>query len=364
MKKRRSVTPFNLSFLDIMFCGFGAVVLLVLILDSQSVQERERRHQDLRAEALRIELQVVEAERYLVLARNSLQQTDDAIETTRGRAEQVISRLSQRRSELSRFERETLALNQHVNRLKSDLQDLDRENLRLGAENEADRDQGSKARQFSGEGDRQYLTGLKMGGRRILILVDTSSSMLDETLVNIIRVRNMDKTLQRRAAKWRRTLASVEWLAANLPAASQFQIYAFNTKSQSLVSGSDRKWLAVSDRSTLDNAIAGLRQRLPQGGTSLYQAFTAAAGLQPKPDNIFLVTDGLPTQGRGKPSRDTVTARQRLAHFRSAVEQLPKGVPVNTILLPMEGDAQAAAAFWQLAVSSRGALITPSRDWP
>ena len=30
--KRRLVSPFSLSFLDIMFCGFGAVVLLVLVL--------------------------------------------------------------------------------------------------------------------------------------------------------------------------------------------------------------------------------------------------------------------------------------------------------------------------------------------
>ena len=364
MKKHRAITPFNLSFLDIMFCGFGAVVLLVLILDSQSVQQRERRQQDLRAEALRIELQVLEAERNLASARNSLQQTDDAVESTRGRVGQVISRLEQRSLALSRFERETLALNEHLNRLKSDLQDLDQENARLGAEFEETRDQGSKARRFSGEGDRQYLTGLKMAGKRVLILVDASSSMLHESLVNIIRVRNMDPAVQRSAAKWQRTLASVEWLAANLPAASQFQIHAFNTRSESLVPGSERQWLAVSDRTSLDGAIAQLRQRQPQGGTSLYWAFAAAAALQPKPDNIFLVTDGLPTQGREKPSRDTVSARQRLAHFRSALDQLPKAVPVNTILLPMEGDAHAAAAFWQLAVSSRGALITPSRDWP
>ena len=364
MQKRRAITPFNLSFLDIMFCGFGAVVLLVLILDSHSVQEREQRHQDLRAEVLRIERQVLEAERKLASARNDLEQTEQAVETTRGRSERVVSRLSQRSSELARYENETLALTAHVNRLKADLKDLDRENERLGAEIEASQDQGTKVRRFAGEGDRQYLTGLKMGGKRILILVDSSASMLDETLVNIIRVRNMDEAVQRRAAKWQRTLASAEWLAANLPSTSRFQIYGFNTRAEALVSGSDGNWLAVNDSASLDQAIAALRQRLPQGGTSLYQAFAAAANLQPKPDNIFLITDGLPTQGRGKPTRDTVSARQRLAHFRSALEQLPKGVPVNTILLPMEGDAHAAAAFWQLAVNSRGALITPSRDWP
>jgi hypothetical protein len=44
---------------------------------------------------------------------------------------------------------------------------------------------------FIGNGDRQYLTGLKVGGDRILFLVDASASMMDETVVNVIRLRNM-----------------------------------------------------------------------------------------------------------------------------------------------------------------------------
>ena len=34
---RRPVSSFNISFLDIMFCGFGAVVLLVLIINSNII---------------------------------------------------------------------------------------------------------------------------------------------------------------------------------------------------------------------------------------------------------------------------------------------------------------------------------------
>jgi len=33
-------------------------------------------------------------------------------------------------------------------------------------------------------------------------------------------------------------------------------------------------------------------------------------------------------------------------------------------LLPMEGDAYAAAAFWKLAVDTNGSFLTPARDWP
>jgi len=33
-------------------------------------------------------------------------------------------------------------------------------------------------------------------------------------------------------------------------------------------------------------------------------------------------------------------------------------------LLPMEGDAYAAATFWKLAVDTNGSFLTPARDWP
>ena len=80
--------------------------------------------------------------------------------------------------------------------------------------------------------------------------------------------------------------------------------------------------------------------------------------------SILLITDGLPTQGSKKPGGTTVSADQRLAHFGKAVASLPAGIPVNTILLPMEGDAYAAAAYWKLGVDTGGSFLTPARDWP
>jgi hypothetical protein len=34
------------------------------------------------------------------------------------------------------------------------------------------------------------------------------------------------------------------------------------------------------------------------------------------------------------------------------------------MLFPIEGDPAAAAAFWSLAINTKGSFITPSRDWP
>jgi hypothetical protein len=103
---------------------------------------------------------------------------------------------------------------------------------------------------------------------------------------------------------------------------------------------------------------------IPGGGTSLYQAFAAATAMRPAPDNIILLTDGLPTQGRDRPAGSRVSGKERLRHFERAVKELPGGVPVNVILFPMEGDPYATSAFWQLARDSGGSFMSPSPDWP
>jgi len=362
--KRRTVSPFSLSFLDIMFCGFGAVVLLVLILNHDTVSARNETFADLRSETVRLETEVLIGEDGLVVAKNSLQNTDRELVEMQGESERVIRTTRELQIEIARMSRETLASREHINRLKTDLKTLDREQKRLGAVAAANRDAGTKVREVKGEGDRQYLTGLKVGGKRVVILVDTSASMLDETIVNVILRRNRDANSRRAAPKWQRTLATADWLVSNLPVSSKFQLYSFATAAQAVLAGSNGTWLQASNKADVDGAVSALHQLAPEGGTSLYQAFAAVKKLSPQPDNIILVTDGLPTQGRSKPRSSTVSAQQRLKHFEQAVKVLNGRIPVNTILLPMEGDAWAAAAFWRLAISSQGSFMTPSRDWP
>jgi hypothetical protein len=241
---------------------------------------------------------------------------------------------------------------------------MDEEQKRLGVVQPAEQERGTRVREIRGEGDRQYLTGLKMGGKRVLILVDVSASMLDETIINVVRRRNMDTTSQRSAPKWQRALKTADWLVSNLPSSALFQLYTFNTRASTAVSGTDGSWLQASSRKDVDAAIRTLRQIVPGEGTSLYHALAVAKELSPRPDNILLVTDGLPTQGRGKPGATTVSADERLRHFQAAVRVLPSGIPVNTVLLPMEGDAYAAAAYWKLAQQTSGSFLTPARDWP
>nr|MCS5581476.1 VWA domain-containing protein [Gammaproteobacteria bacterium] len=119
-----------------------------------------------------------------------------------------------------------------------------------------------------------------------------------------------------------------------------------------------------TDGSTIRTAVNNLRASVPQKGTSLINAFKSIQQLDPAPDNIFLLTDGLPTQGKRIPSRETmVKPEQRARYFAQALRELPP-IPVNVLLFPMDGDPFAAEAYWTLAIRSKGSFMAPSRDWP
>ena len=362
--KRRPLNIIGLSFLDVMFCGFGSVILLVMIVNADTITRRNEVHDDRRGEVVHLERQVLEGERYLLELRNALQLSQEEQRVTRDLSERILASIQQSQEELADLDKETLAKIAHINALKADLKSLDDDAKRLKAESQRQQEQGRQVRQFLGDGDRQYLTGLKVGGSRILFLIDASASMLDETVVNVIRRRNMSDAEKRRSLKWRRAIATVEWLVSQLPTASSYQIYAFNTEAQPLLPATAGRWLAAGDADTLDQAIAALQQLIPEGGTSLSNALAVVNAIKPRPDNIMLLTDGLPTQGRSRPASTKVSGQKRLQLFQDAISTLPSGIPVNTILYPMEGDPMAASAFWKLATYTKGSFISPSKDWP
>ncbi len=92
--KRRNPSQFNLSFLDIMCCGFGAVVLLVMLLNGDMLASREQVVDDLRAEVMRLEREVRAGREYLVTLQNSMLQTDDELVRTVGLSRQVLDSLT------------------------------------------------------------------------------------------------------------------------------------------------------------------------------------------------------------------------------------------------------------------------------
>ncbi|MCP4717009.1 MAG: VWA domain-containing protein [Deltaproteobacteria bacterium] len=362
--KHRNTNIFSLAFIDCITCGLGAVILLFVIVNARSAIQRNDLTSDLRSEVDRYKKEVLLGQNNLVEARNAMEQIQNELVKTQGLAQALINTKQDKTIELDRNESDTLASKEHINRLKADLKSLEEDLRRLKAGSPTPTDDGSSVRHFAGQGDRQYLTDLKVGGNRVFVLVDASASMLDETIVGIIRKRNLSPQAKLTADKWRHAVSSLDWLLTQLPGDGQFQVYTFNENARPLINGTRSKWLDAGDIGLLNTAVNNLRRIVPSGGTSLINAVNALRSMSPPPDNLFLLTDSLPTMGEKKSWRKTISGNTRRGLFNEAVRLLPPGIPVNILLYPMEGDPEAASAYWLLAKGTRGAFFCPSRDWP
>ncbi|HEY0766501.1 MAG TPA: VWA domain-containing protein [Steroidobacteraceae bacterium] len=362
MARRRSIEVFTLSFLDCICCGFGAVILFYTIVSAQSGVVRLKQTDAMTADVSRLKEQVLTGERNLVVLHDTLTRTRNEVASATKQTNRIVTDLASRREQLSSYDAQTLARRAHIEKLKADIRSLEESNKRLeaGSLQRAPVGQAVSGRAVA---ERRYITGLTLRGRRILILLDVSASMLHEDLVSILRLRNQDDAHKRAAAKWRRAVAIVDWLMAQVPASSSYQVLTFNTHAQPLVPGSGA-WLEGADAAARARGMQALEALVPANGTSLYNAFAAARTLNPLPDQIVLITDGLPTQGKTQGLRRYVNSAERMRLFDEAVSQLPEHVPIDCVLLPMQGDLQAAHRFWHLARVTDGTLLMPAKDWP
>lgn len=120
-KKSRTISSFNLSFLDIMLSGFGAVVLFVLIINSHIVTETKEKFKDLTAEVTRVEHEIKAAELYKRNIQNKISDKEQENKTINSHFEEISRQVEdvQKKETLSR--EQSLALKKHINRLQNDL---------------------------------------------------------------------------------------------------------------------------------------------------------------------------------------------------------------------------------------------------
>jgi len=349
-KKRRNIA-FSLSFLDIMACGFGAVTLLFLIL-RHNANEIPIPDERFSSEINRLQQDIQQAEQDQVKALNSLEDIELRLVETQGLSKRVITEIAEKEKSIQDDPNNIDILRRQVKQLEEETAQIEDEEF------------GQKVLEIKGDGNKQLLSGLKLGGERVLFLIDGSASMLADTLGMVYDRRGLDEEKKRRSAKWQWSLRTLEWLLAQLPPSSRFQVYVFNNQAQVMLAGTEGEWLDASDPLALERVMESTDAFVPSNGTNLFKAIDAIAEFDPKPDNLFIFTDGLPTIGDSDPKTVLVTSKQRRQFFATAIAKLPRGIPVNTILFPMEGDPEAAALFWQLALDTKGAFIAPSRDWP
>ncbi len=355
-RHRRGFEQFSMSFLDAMSCGLGAVILIFMVINHASETKATDTHREIAEEVSLLEEEVLQKRAASKSMAAAIQETEQKLEAALREAASLEEIIEQEDDS----DQQVRITEDNIKALKAELKALEKqvETMR------EDKGDGDATRKFEGEGRRQYLTGLDISGKRILILLDSSASMLGETIVDIIRRRNMSDSRKRLSAKWTRAVATVDWLTTQISVDADFQLYTFNTELKPAIAGTAAKWQRAAGGTQLNAAITAVRELVPGAGSSLAKAFDAANKLTPKPDSIFVITDGLPTQNLAANRKGGVSGRDRMRMFAEAVNTLPKGVPVNVILLPIEGDPLAASSFWQLAQLTGGSFMAPSKDWP
>ncbi|MYD46262.1 MAG: VWA domain-containing protein [Gammaproteobacteria bacterium] len=359
--RKRQISVFLLSFLDIMAGGFGAVVLIFLIIDHNTMEVIESANQDQLAEVRLLDMRKEEGEKDLAVLREKVAQLKLEIADAREKIENIQLEVDEKEEEVKEVERQALDQSETEKKLQSEIETKEEEleDIKQNLD-----DVRPDVLEIAGAGDRQYLTGLFLGGNRILIAVDNSASMLHNNIVNVAILRNREKEAQLQSKKWIRAIDSVEWFVAKAPISSQLQIATFNTEAKLIVDDGD--WHDATDAQALQDAIKVLRETPPAHGTDLKGLFELIAKMSPIPDNVFLITDGFPTTDDSNASRrrTTIDGQARFELFRRAMRELPSGITVNSILLPFEGDPLAAGAYWTLSHNTGGTFMTPSKDWP
>ena len=336
-----------------MSCGLGAMVL-VFILVKYDVSDSNAEANNLVAEVRLLESQQVRLQQTLDQLRNTSQTETEKIKKLKEKIAQIKQGLSKKESNLKNKKGELTALkNSIATRPIAHKDDLIEDN-RGGEEN--------------------YLIGLKVEGRRIVVLIDSSASMTDEKLLNIIRRKNSSTQNKKQGPKWLRTKKIVRWLLARTPKVSQLSVLAFNNSIHSL---GKSKWVTVNTDGILKDFYEKLDSIVPTGATNLHKGLQAVSRLNAT--DLYIITDGLPTTGESNYAHlnpfsgcssllgnsKSISGECRVKLFRQTVKDASLAdVKVNIILLPIEGDPSAVNEYWSWAASTGGLVISPAVTWP
>ena len=363
MRARRREPGSQMAFLDVMACGLGAVVLLFLIVKHHAGTAVEPEAGDgtaagaealaaLREEAETLAGQIEEAQRHRRQSRERRDREIRAGERRKRQEEADRARLAEIEHGIERAQARNAALRSEVEAIDPDRADDVIEDVR--------------------DGEEDYLLGLKVEGRRIALLIDRSASMTDERLIDVIARKIRPDAEKKQGPKWRRTLRVARWFLHRLPAGSRVAVIAFNDRAKALHGGG---WADGRDKAVLRGIFGELDRLVPTGATNLEAGLRALGNLSPGATDVYVVTDGLPTRSLASPGllsgcsgkeKARVSGACRKALFYASLRKSapPPGSKVHVILLPLEGDPEAAPAYWNWTSQAGGLLMTPARSWP
>ena len=355
MKPNRRNQGSFLAFLDVMACGLGAIVLLFLIVkhNTSTVPQTVDR-----------EPVVVQTEILSTLNREKAR--------LREKIDQAASQREDREAAEKKQVRDIEAVQQELNRLNRAIQQeqasikaLQDEIVSMEPQQKADVVEDTNI------GEEEYLLGMKVEGSRIAILIDRSASMTDEVLIDIIARKIRSDSEKKKGPKWQRAKRTVRWLLNRLPLESEVAVIAFNDDAKFL---RRRGWESSQSEKAIQRLFDDLDDLVPTGATNLEAAVDALKRLSPPATHVYIVTDGLPTQGEASsswfsacnPGSKVVSGECRLKIFEQTTHNFfsTPAPTTNVILLPLEGDPDAAPAYWQWTAFTAGLLLVPAADWP
>ncbi len=362
-RKKESGEIFGLSFMDCICCGFGAVILLFIMTTREDGKIVAQTTGVFEAEVEKAEEQLEEGKLNLSKLVNTIEKTVMEIVEVAGLGEKIIENVKEAEREISKKNKVAAAQVKVIGKLDSELKNVKEEIAKL--QPGQTKDTGKSVRPSIGSERRHYLTGLKVDGDRSLILVDASLSMLDTSVLDVAQYyRNATPAQKLQSAKWIRVLDSLDWLLATMES-EEYQIYLYNENVRSVLQGSEGTWLKKKDWEEVQEVANCFWNYPPEGGSNLEKALKLAMQLNPKPDNIYILTDGLPNHSDSFSSGAKVNTSARLSHFTSAMKQIPaRSMPINTIMFPFQGEPEAPFAYWRLAHGTNGSFFVPAEDWP
>lgn len=351
--KSRRAEGSNLAFLDIMSCGLGAVIL-VFMLVKQNIADSPAEIDNLKQDISTLEQARDEAQQNLAELRAQLKKENVDLAAMSRDFKQQRDDLEGKKATLQQATSELDALKETITQIPAPTKEDLVESQQINEEN--------------------YLLGLKVEGNKIAILVDVSASMTHEKLIDIIKTKSGSQQGKLAAEKWLRTKRVVEWLLARLPKTSQVVVIAYSEDARQL---GGKGWMTAKASNTVPSIINELTTIVPEGATNLQKGLNVAKSFAPS--NYYVITDGLPTKGESRykslnpfsscgsltGTAKTISGECRKRLFKQTVsESGPKSAQVDIILLPLEGDPEAAYEYWLWASSTQGLVISPASNWP
>ncbi|MCR9261299.1 MAG: hypothetical protein NXH95_16375 [Pseudomonadaceae bacterium] len=173
MRKRRGIEEFSVSFLDVICCGFGAIILLLMI--TKTVQP-------ILLEKSNINMQGQVAQR-----ENALFEIRGQIAELRRQVNDERADLAQKLDELAELQQQLAIILGQFDNLSEAQQEISTENLQLASAKQSLTDEMQRLLGLDFKRDSGLVGGIAVDSEYIIFVIDTSGSMQSVAWPQVVR---------------------------------------------------------------------------------------------------------------------------------------------------------------------------------